>query len=86
MTYTKFKVMLVYLLIVASILIYVIGQTQIYSFYNENENMKREITEIKDNNDTLKIRINSMNSREEIMRQNPQFEIRDNIYYLESYE
>ena len=35
MTYTKFKVMLVYLLIVASILIYVIGQTQIYSFYKQ---------------------------------------------------
>jgi len=86
MTYTKFKTLVAYTLIISSVLFYVIGQTQIYKIYNENEKMKDEITNLKDNNDVTKIRINSLNSRETIMKQNPKFEIRDNIFYLESYE
>jgi len=86
MTFTKFKLVTAYIFIVGAVIIYVFAQTKIYSIYNDIENRKDSITEVKDRNDILKIRINSMNSREQIMKENPSFEIRDNIFYLESYE
>ncbi len=86
MKFYKIKVIFTYLLITSSILIYISSQTQLYRYYMENEIIKTQIKELKDENDQIMIKINLQNSRQSIIEDNPELEIRDNVFYLEEYE
>ncbi|MGL5021521.1 MAG: hypothetical protein ACRC5R_05830 [Mycoplasmatales bacterium] len=86
MKFNKFKIITCYVIIIFSISTYVVSQTLLYSYYSNQEDTKSDISTKKDEYDKMMVKINTINSREKIIAENPNLEIRDNVYYLESYE
>ena len=86
MNFNKFKIITCYVIIIFSIATYVVSQTLLYSYYSDQEETKSNISAKKDEYDKMMVKINTINSREKIIAENPNLEIRDNVYYLESYE
>lgn len=86
MSYKKFKIRLffVYLMIIATFLIYVIGKTYIYQLQLNKNNLSSEISQLQMDLEEANVRINTLISRESIAQDYPELKLNaDNVYYLE---
>lgn len=63
---------------------YAITQTIIYKISNDTQNLKINNQETQQAVDLLHIQINTLNSREKILNEHEDMQIRDNVYYLEA--
>ena len=78
---TRAKVIIT--LVVIYGIVYALSNTLLYKFSNDTQNLKRDNQTLQEEIDLLQIQINTLNSREQILRSHGDMQIRDNVYYLD---
>ncbi len=79
----KARIIFIYIILFLTASIYVVGKTYSYRLNLQIINASKENKKIKADTEQIEIEINSILSKEVILKEYPELKIHDNLYYLE---
>ncbi len=82
----RLKVRITYILIMLVIIVYVFSKSAVYEAKIETSDTQAKISDIEKDLDEITVKINMKNSHDQIVKEYPDLELHDNVYYLEKNE